>query len=491
MIVLDNMTLQGAARALSRYHPDLNGTRSVFQRTAGKWDYSYSDDLRLTADVLALAQLVQSIVLYDEIGVGPYGTPSWAKTRDADGRQLDAPHELDDIAGMLTVLDRGYDHSDLIIETMRRAQEHTRTDEYRDYISALEKHDALGAYLRISNGYFSTGFSDELLCGDSDRTIRDLVLGALMNTRSPAGLVGSWGRLLKSPSLWANLRKTVNKLAAHERKLLYDKDITLNPFDLSRIGPGDFCEKVGAGLDLVRNVAAAYYYDQLAAYAKASYAPHPLRVRFVEYRATDELSPAELVRRMEERRAENVRSARQKITRTFRGGGDITEVKLPFFLATALTESAEPEDVIAQALQLRNSYPARRLRAWFEETGELSRSGDLGVDQLVARVQELEKALDTWWSPGQRRHGKINISLSVGPAAVQAQNVSIPLIPLGKRPPRTFRLLYDMAHLSRSNLSLAPQLGRVLGTDAAKAWRRCADVFERIETGYGDRAVNE
>jgi hypothetical protein len=43
----------------------------------------------------------------------------------------------------------------------------------------------------------------------------------------------------------------------------------------------------------------------------------------------------------------------------------------------------------------------------------------------------------------------------------------------------------------RDNPSLALQLGRVLGTDAKDAWRRCAGAFERIETGLADRAGNE
>ncbi|MFD2422718.1 hypothetical protein [Amycolatopsis pigmentata] len=486
MIILDNMTLQGAARALSRWQPDLWGTRSKKHRNADKWDYAYSDDLRMTADILALAQLVQSIVLYDEVGVGPYGTPSWAKTRP--WLELEPPNELDGVAGLLTVLDRGYDHQSLITKTALRAQEHTRTEDFRDYIRTLEDQDALGAYLRISNGYFGTGFSDELLCGDStDQTIFHLMDNAEKNTRNRAGILA---RLLTAGGRgWG---KSTTKAARRERELDYqsDVDITLHPFDLTQVESGDFYEKVTAGLDLVRNIAATYYYDRLAAHAKSAYAPHPLRVRFVEYRAPDELSPADLVRRMEERRAGNVRSARQKIARTSCGGEDLVEVRLPLFLAAVLTESAEPEDVVAQALHLRDSPPARRLRAWFEETGELCRSGGLGIDQLTARVQELEKALDTWWSSGQRHDpkatiGKITIGLTAWPPAIQAQaqDVSLVLPRLGRRRPRTFRLLYDLAQISRDNLSLAPELGRVLGSDAADAWRRCAGIFEQIETG--------
>jgi hypothetical protein len=498
MIILDNMTLQGAARALSRYQPDLDRSLAAHHRNTGKWDFGYSDDLRLTADVLALAQLVESVILFDEIGVGPYGTPSWAKTRDCDGVPLEAPEELDGLSGLLTVLDRGYDHASLIVETTLRAQEHARTDDFRDYIRTLEEHDALGAYLQISNGYISTGFSDDILCGDAaNQTISHLISNEKIYRR--AELAGLLTGLLKG-RVWrrghqgvVNLLVGLNKAVGHELKMRYhaDVDTTLYPFDLTRPGVTDVPAKANAGIDLVRNAAAAYYYDRLAAHAGVAYAPHPLRAPFVEYRPSGELGPVEVVRRMEERRAENVHLAKRTIAGTFRGGENIVEVRLPLFLATVLAESAEPEDVIAQALHLRDSSPARRLRAWFAETGELSRSGDLGVDRLAVRVQKLEKELDTWWSPGSRRPGrKIAIGLTVGPATIQAQDISLPLLRFGRRRPRTFRLLYDLAQISRDNLSLAPQLGRVLGVDAANAWRRCAEVFERIKTGTAERAIN-
>ncbi|QKV75285.1 hypothetical protein [Amycolatopsis sp. Hca4] len=56
----------------------------------------------------------------------------------------------------------------------------------------------------------------------------------------------------------------------------------------------------------------------------------------------------------------------------------------------------------------------------------------------------------------------------MGPAIVQAQDV-----PLPRRRPRTFRLPYDLARLSRASLSIGPDLGRVLGPAAERTWRRC------------------
>lgn len=488
MIVLDNMTLQGAARALSRQEADVGGSRSGHYRGNGKWDYAYSDDLRLTADVLALAQLVQAIVLYDKIGVGPYGTPSWARTVDSGGRQLETPAELDGLDGLLTVLDRGHDHPWLVIGAAQRAHERVGTDDFRDYVQTLEEHDAVGAYLKISNGYFNTGFSDEILCGDSaDRDIFDLLFGP--GPARPASPL----KLSVLARLWnlvapgkASPHRAMLDIEAGESRLVLGGDYRLSPFNLSKIDPGDTHEKVTAGRDLLRNIAAAYYYDGLAAEVGAAYAPHPLRTRFVEYSPADGLAPAEVVRRMEERRVGQVLAARESIRRTFRGGEGVPEVRLPFFLAAVLAESAEPEHVIAHALDLRDSRPATRLREWFVETHEMARAGDLGVDGLTGRVGELEKALDAWWNPSRPTYyQKITIGLSLGFATLQAQDVILPRLRFGKRRRRSFRLLYDMARLSRENLGLAPELDRVLGKDAGQAWRRCAVVFDQIENRFG------
>jgi hypothetical protein len=469
VIVLDNMTLQGAARALSRSEPDLRDSWSDHHRAVGKQDYTENDDLRRVADVLALAQLVQAIVLHDGIGVGPYGTAAWTTGTGA-------PAELDGLSPLLTVLDDGYDHVGLITETGRHAQDLARADAFREYVRALEEHHAVGAYLRISNGYFGTGFSDDLLCGDSaHRDVLDIASGG---NRSDGMVERLYLRLAQwhGPRGTRRLMDRLFEVAGHEHRMPGKADLTVFPFDLARLDSKDVHDKAIAGIDLIRNVAAACYYDRLAACADA---PHPLRAPFVEYRAPAGLDPGAVVRRMDDRRAGHVAEVRRRIDSAFPGGGRAAEVRLPLFLAAVLAEAAEPEDVLPRALELRDSPPARRLRAWFAETGELAGAGDLGVDELATRARDLERALDAGWppEPGDRR--KITIGLTIGPATVQAPDVRLPRWP--RRRSRAFRLLYDLAKLSRATLGLGPDLGRVLGPDAEQAWQRCGGGLAGID----------
>jgi hypothetical protein len=479
VIVLDNMTLQGAVRALSPVEPDLRDSWSEHHRVLGKKDYSAADDLRRVADVLALAQLVQAVVLHDGIGIGPYGTPAWAEPSEGGP---EVPGELDGVAGLLTFLADGYDHAGLAIETLRYAQDLARTDAFRGYVRALEEHHAVGAYLEISNGYYCTGFSDELLCGDSAHQsayevaagIRDI--GRHVLYRIEARLA-RW----HSPRRTRRLMERLGDVADHEYRMPAEKDFAVFPFDLARVAGKDVHDRAIAGIDLIRNIAAACYYDRLAACADAAYAPHPLRAPFVEYRApATGLDPRAVIRRMDLRRAGHVEAARRRIDGAFPGGGRVAEVRLPLFLAAVLAESADPEDVLPRALELRDSRPARRLRTWFAETGELARTGDLGIDELATRARDLEKALDAGWRPEPENRRKITIGLTVGPATVQAQDVWLPSLRL--RRVRAFRLLYDLAQLSRASLGLGPDLGRVLGPGVEEAWQRHGGVLAGIET---------
>ncbi|OXM61931.1 hypothetical protein [Amycolatopsis vastitatis] len=477
MIVLDNMTLQGAGRALSPDGPGPWDSWSAHHRVLGKNDYSAADDLRRVADVLALAQLVQAIVLHDRIGVGPYGIPTWA---NESGGEPEVPAGLDGVSGLLTLLADGYDHAGLAIETLRYAQDLACTDAFRGYVRALEEHHAVGAYLEISNGYYCTGFSDDLLCCDTvHQGIYEIVAGEPDEGHVLYRILARLARR-HGPRQTGRLLKQLSEAARHEGWMPVKKDFAVHPFDLTRVAGKDVHDKAVAGIDLIRNIAAACYYDRLAACVDAAYAPHPLRAPFVEYRAPAGLDPDAVVRRMDERRAEHVDEARRRIDGAFPGGGRVAEVRLPLFLAAVLAESADPEDVLPRALELRDSRPARRLRAWFAETGELARTGDLGIDELATRARDLEKALDAGWRPEPVDRRKITIGLTVGPATIQAQDVWLPS--LRPRRVRAFRLLYDLAQLSRASLGLGPDLGRVLGPGAEEAWQRRGGVLAGIET---------
>lgn len=485
MIVLDNMTLQGATRALSTVEPDLRDSWSAHHRAVGKKDYHAEDELRRVADVLALAQLVQAIVLHDRIAVGPYGIRAWGKDT---GRAPEVPDELDGVSGLLTVLTDEYDHIGLIIETRQYAQDLARTEAFRDYIRALEKHHAIGAYLRISDGYFCTGFSDDLLCGDAaHRDILELVADGQEEGDAERLVNRIYARLARwhSPERTRRLMDRLFEVAGHEHRMQSKKDFAVHPFDLARLAPGEVHGRAIAGIDLIRNVAAARYYDRLSACAGAAYAPHPLRTPFAEYRAPAGLDPESVIRRMDDRRTEHIAQARQQIAGTFLGGTRVAEVRLPLFLAAVLAESADPEDILPRTLELRDSPPARRLRAWFAETDELARTGDLGIDELETRARDLTQAVDAGWRADPRDRRTMTIGLAIGPATVQAHDVRLPLLRPRRPRRRAFRLLYDLAKLSRASLGLGPELGRVLGPGVEKAWQHCGGTLAGLEADPG------
>jgi hypothetical protein len=112
MIVLDNLTFQGALRvlapaaALPRTYGDEEKLYSRHGEPHPKWNYELNEDLRRGVDIACLASITQALVLHDRIAVSPSLLDNWCTVDSASGT-LQMPSVFSGLTDVITLVGRG------------------------------------------------------------------------------------------------------------------------------------------------------------------------------------------------------------------------------------------------------------------------------------------------------------------------------------------------------------------------------------------------
>jgi hypothetical protein len=464
-VLLDNLTLQSAFRALSAPHDGL----PVVDRPRGhayrgdKWNYALNGDFRVAIDIACLAQLLQAIVLNERIALDPDFMFRWGAgvsrppDRDAAITLPDEARGLEEI-----IVPLAYDddlHRAMLTESSGEALAYTATAAFRDYLGLLSHSGVEGAILDITNGYFSTGYSDPSALPIFTFNT-DAADPAYFKLASEASADEDNSAAIRLYSFLNNLR-----------------DATPDDHALisTHYAPSDVYDKVSAASDVIKHAAAAGYFQRLAALADASYMPHPLRSSFVLFEQVCRESPDSALRQRVIVLAESIHAGRVA-SLSDRFGLALGDVPVPFVLAAALQSARSPADILQRALEMRESKAACRLRGWFTSLHAELTSGQVELDSLERRLDDLDRLLRRWLGassaePDAGSSRKINIGVNIGLVSVStdldlrkaAQLVSSR---------RQLRFLHDLTRVANVTPGLDPLLQQVFGQGIAGSWRR-------------------
>ncbi|WP_145926737.1 hypothetical protein [Amycolatopsis orientalis] len=510
MVVMDNLTLQGALRVLD---PDLRHAPGLVDRTGdGKWDYELNQDLRCCVDLACLGQLVQNIVLFDEIGTGRGLLRSWyPQPRQAMRfrrrplwpdttlvEPLSLPPEFDGLDTVLSVVEDG-DWLDSVAVSAVLARDCVDSELFAGYIARLAQEGALGTFLDITSAYFETGYSDSGIFPDLGETMEFLhLLYLIRDERDAAGPIPPTtageqdvevleervralrerARVLEATTTaaerfiaaeeWARQRQDRTKAGAEE-------------FFGIPVAGSNLVEKKFAEGDVLRTVCATLYYQRFADSMAASYMPHPLRAPFAVLQEAVEnrragVSEAEVVATLEYLRACRAREINRVVADRGASAGLYVDVELPFVLAAVLHEADSSTNVIEAALSLRETRKAKNLRSWFTDLHLRVAQGDIALGELESKLEDLRDAVRKWQPTGPEF--QVTAGLNLGFASVQASAKKQTLSRL-PRPPRRLRFLQDLNRIGEATPRLAPVLARVFGEDMARSWTTGQAVFSR------------
>ena len=252
------MTLQGAARALgSGIEQDRPRAR---RRGDGKWDYEANDRLQVAIDLMCLSQLCQVTVFHDDVATTDGVASGW----QVSGSVLDPMRDL------IRIISLHETEKELLLGTCAVAATGIAdTEEFRGYVEILGEEPITGTFLRISNGYFKTGYSDPGIFHDVKMDHRYFPRAAEY-VREAQGLLAKVETLSSvDPSrtavatriAWLNF-VAHRFLTAEERLHQYGApdDLLGHPFERVQMQEWLSVEFAAGAEDLVRNLAATIFY---------------------------------------------------------------------------------------------------------------------------------------------------------------------------------------------------------------------------------------
>jgi hypothetical protein len=489
-VVLDNLTVQSAFRVLG--NDELIQVPHAARRRADKWDYDLNLALRVAIDVECLAQLVHAIVLHEEIGVSP-GFARGAAGQ-AGGQPAIGEGGLGEVVKIMACpLDV---QREFLARSAEQALAISRLPDFRRYLKALSSGGFEGVILDISNGYFETGYSDpsalagfELqrknasifpesadsfyfkLAEDELRQAAGLARRARLATE-PAEL----NALLAAQQARAGMAGRLSGVGEQMRSIDY-RD---HPLAESPIPRGYDHEKMTAAYDLVRNLAAALYFQYLADLSASPYMPHPLRAPLAAFDPERTAIPD-----VEQRILAHVQALRRNrisaITDTIGPGG--FDLNVPLVLARILRDSRAPHEVIPRALELRDSPPAVRLRGWFRDLHALLRTSDADIKSAERELAGFRALISTWsGAPASADTPEITVGVTLGIVSLSGL---VRISPKNVRRRWRLQFLYDLARAGDTVTQLGPVLTRALGEPTARAWQRAHDTIDQFTQAQG------
>lgn len=459
-VILDSLTLQSTLRILGENDAVQAPLASRYRRR--KWDYNLNFALRVAIDVECLAQLVHAIVMHEEIGISPgfvHQGVDKVIMRSGYGRSVPraAGEGLGDVVTLLAFPERL--HRQILLMAGERAIEISRTPEFRRYLEALSSGGLEGVILDISNGYFDTGYSDPSTLAsfelqeenDQEAIYYDLALDEMKQGHMAIG-------------------QRFRRLAQGMRSIDYeDHALVKMPF-------GHGAEKRAAAYDVVRNTAAALYYQYLAQLVNAPYLPHALREPLATF-DPDGASPADIEGRVVAHLQALRRHRAEAITAMIGGSG--FDLQVPLVLAKVLQDAREPAEVIPRALELRETASARRLRAWFRDLHAQLQTPGADMRSAERELDGFRNLVRRWADSTDADDGGSTITMGVNLGVV---SFSSPLPKGLNRIRRRWRLqfLYDLARAGDATPRLGPRLANVLGEPIAEAWQQAQRTIERF-----------
>jgi hypothetical protein len=483
--------VQSALRVLG--NDELIQVPPAARRRSDKWDYDLNRALRVAIDIECLAQLVHAIVLHEEIAVSP-GLAGGASWQPGDGARYGADGLTDVIKVIACEESR---QRELLVSSAEQALEASRLADFRHYLRALSSGGLEGVVLDISNGYFETGYSDSSSLAafeleKSDDGFRDADdAGAFYFRIAEEELTKSrllvhkikdapdWGAseaLLAESDARLKLAWRFSSVGSQLRSIDHRDHALVE----SRIPRGYGHEKMTAAYDVVRNLAAALYFQYLADLSGTPYLPHALRAPLAVFDPDRTAAP-----NLEDRVVAHVQALRRErisaIADTIGPGG--FDLEVPLVLARVLRDARSPAEVIPRALELRDSAPAVALRGWFRDLHALMRTADADLRSAERELAGFRGLVARWGGgPAGDQDPSITVGITLG-----VVNLSGPvrISPGNARRRWRLRFLYDLARTGDSVPRFGPVLARSLGKPTARAWLRAHDTIERYTRQHG------
>jgi hypothetical protein len=499
-IVLDNLTLQSAFRALSIPKngrlpvetPELH----IHHGRMGKWNYEINNDFRLSIDLACLGQLLQAILINENIAVDPKFMFRWGAHPQRVSpwkSKVVLPEIAKALEAVIVPLQHKESlHRERLLQAASEALRYASGNEFREYLHYLALHGVDGAVIEITNGYFGTGYCDpsSLSIFNLDDGQKDPFYRLAWGYEPP----DSGGRL----SEFAGTIRNIMELSIG-RNFAIRKFFTDFLTQLEGASPSDHAlartpyaptygyEKAHGSAGITKHVAAALYTQKLASDVKASYMPHPLRNSFVLFDTATAALPGSdpVTRSAPDLRLRCIRMAeaihRGRVAELADTLGLVAEdVNVPFALASVLRASDDPAVILDRAMEMRESKSGRRLRRWFTNLHEKAMTGDGKLDDLARDTRELDRQVATWLDSGPRNSPtettSINMSLCLGVVSISATR-NLRFSGRNALSRRQLRFLYDLTRIGNATPQMHRLIGSVFGPEVGKSWLRAQKVM--------------
>jgi hypothetical protein len=499
-VIMDGLTLQSALRILGEDGAVQAPAAHEFRND--KWDYDLNLALRVAMDVECLAQLVHAIVMHEEIGISPgfvHLTGGLMIMRDGYGSFV-PPAAGEGLGGVVTPLTYPESlHRQMLLRAGEQALEISRTPEFRHYLRALSSGGLEGVILDISNGYFETGYSDPSALAsfelEEENDREAIYVDLSLDEMAQATVLLRRAKLAMGPAKKKSLTAEAQAhmatgqryhLLAEAMRSIDNRDHALIE---APIPSGYGYDKMTAAYDVVRNMAAALYFQYLAQLADAPYLPHVLRAPLVTFDSG--VSPSTPSANLEQRVIGHLQTLRRRRADSITAmiGDPGFDLEVPLVLAKILKDARGPAEVIPRALELRETASARRLRSWFRDLHAQLHAPEADM-RSVERELEGFRALISRWTGSTMSDGEAAVTMGVNLGVVYFESP----LPSGLgKVRRRWRLqfLYDLARAGDATPRLAPALAKVFGEPIGQAWQQAQHTIERFTSMHGSPGDRE
>jgi hypothetical protein len=475
-VLMDNMTLQGALRILNL--PSRAADLTTYPRTndealTPKWDYDLNDGFRVATDLACLGQLVQCLILHESIFVDGSRSSTWTNMRATPG-------PIDN--HVLPLRPFGWEIRAAFEKAVAQVNSWVDSAEFADYLGLLAAGRIEAAVFEVSNGYFQTGLSDPVLFAGEQRHGRSDIWGpgeSIPSELLPLFRDETPYRLLDDvlTSVLSKHSRAFHKQASERRRRAVRGR---HPWAKVGFHPADVDEKFRASESLVRHAVATCYYNELSKRTSMPYLPHPLRSRIAEFESAAQRGglahiAGEITKALETARAERSQLANLRL------GSDVVQVHVPMFLSRAIKDAGRPADILAAAIDIRQSREGLRFREWMRELQDGLLRGRTSLSQLENHLERVERELRKMTrTPSRTEADHLGVELNIGLVTL-TRKFPVPLFGSSLRSRRHLRLFHSTARLYDEVLRLEPHIKRVFGDAVRVSYDDFRDLLAKLQ----------
>lgn len=423
-------------------------------------------------------------LLFENITVDIDHLDRWGKIRAGDHQESATQgfykdHKLDEFITILSLKTR--ERLALLQNAYTLAHKYATTDSFKEFLHLLSLSSVDSAFVHISHAYFQTGYSDSLLfpVEEIENFLRSTVHGktkiyAWGNSRNKRPR--NFGLRVRNINVALDVQNKALTLLELEENL-YDKD-AINILEKTSYNPGDVADKHHAGIDILRNSVAAFFYEQLSDVSGLPYMPHPLRTVFVAFEiATSKMglsaTSEKIIALIEQDRIHKA----HKINEFYKS--EVVQLRIPYFLALVLKKANSPHEIIDIALNIRESNSAQTFRKWLHETEEQVASGNYSIEKMTSEIKKIESLFNNKeFRYADDKSSTVEFGINIGPFSVSSIKIPSFSNQLVRR--SHLKFLQTLVNISGLTPKLDPLIEKTFGEDISKLWSKYRTVTDKF-----------